>query len=203
MECCNRLYIVPARKYLVTCWVCFLTRDKLEICAPNLASGKRNIGINQPHTSLPISVLRSSTQMFWGNKHRTLFNQSLLLSPSKCCATFVQIVHLGMHLWFTSHQQGVLSKSLLFKAALYCTCHFTSQRKNTRFFYWNVISEWKCKRKKTICGNQKQTLCLQSICLWYMKKIPFSISILPFHISWCASYSKSVPHWSLLSVMNT
>lgn len=142
--------------------------------------------------------------MFLGSKHR-----HRLSSIKVCCwvpvndvLLFAQIVHLRMDLWFSSYQQGVLSKSLLLEAAVYRTCHFTSKKKNTRSFYRNVISEWKCKRKKNICGNQKQILCLQSISVPSMKRTPFSVSILSFHISWCESHSKSVPHWSILSLMN-
>lgn len=143
----------------------------------------------------------SNTQVFLGNKHRHRPS-----SIKVCCTVqendvllFVQIVHLRKYLWFTCYQQGVLSKSLLVKAAVYSRCHFTSKKeKIKRSFYRNVISEWKCKMKKTICGNQKQILCLQSISIPYMKRIPFSLSILSFHSSWCESYSKSVP----LSLMN-
>lgn len=48
------------------------------------------------------------------------------------CYSFVQNVHLRIYLWFTSYQQGVLSKTLLFKTAVYSTCHFTSKKKKIR-----------------------------------------------------------------------
>lgn len=143
-----------------------------------LLGKESNIGINHPTLPGLLSVFGSNTQVFPS-------------SIEVCCTVqendvllFVQIVHLRIYLWFSSYQQGVLSKSLLVKAAVYSRCHFTSKKeKIKRSFYRNVISEWKCKMKKTICGNQKQILCLQSISIPYMKRIPFSISILSFHSS--------------------